>query len=61
MKRYSELAQSYSLASQELGEQEALAPDWREEANFLEFVDQVEFAISREHTMWCGRREVIAE
>lgn len=59
MKRYSELAQSYSLAAQELGDQETIALDITEEADFLELVEQVEETISREHTMWCVRRNVV--
>ncbi len=58
MKRYNELAQSYSLAAQELGDQETIALDAMEEAVFLELVEQVEQTISREHTMWCVRRNV---
>lgn len=58
MKRHGELAQTYSLATQELGDQEAL--DWptMKEDDFLSLVEQVEETISREHTMWYARREV---
>ena len=59
MKRYGELAQTYSLAAQELEEQEAIALDIKEETDFLAFVEQVEETISREHTMWSVRRNVI--
>ena len=59
MKRYSELAQTYSLAAQELGDQEAIALNITEEADFLALVEQVEETISREHTIWCVRRDVI--
>lgn len=59
MKRYSELAQTYSLAAQELGELESIAVDIAEEKEFLALVEQVEDTISREHTMWCARRDVI--
>ena len=55
-KRYRELGQSYALASQELEEQEAIAHSIVDEAEFLEFIDTVEEAISREHTMWCVKR-----
>ena len=58
-KRYGELAQTYSLAAQELGDQEAIASDITEETDFLTLVEQVEETISREHTMWCARRDVI--
>lgn len=58
MKRYDELKQSYSLAAQELGELEAIATGLKDEAQFPQLVEQVEEAISREHTMWCARRDV---
>lgn len=59
MKRHSELAQSYFLAAQELGELEAISLSVRQESEFCQFVNNVEYAISREHTMWCIRREII--
>lgn len=59
MKRHSELAQTYSLAAQELGDQEAIALDITEESQFLALVEQVEETISREHTMWCARRDTV--
>ena len=59
MKRRGELAQSYSLAAQELGELEAISSSVRQEPEFCQFVNNVEYAISREHTMWCIRREII--
>ena len=59
MKRYSELAQSYSLAAQELGDQEAIASNITKEADLLTLVGQVEETVSREHTMWCARRDVV--
>ena len=58
MKRYGELAQTYSLAAQELIEQEAIVSNITEEADFLALVEQVEETISREHTMWCARRDI---
>ena len=58
MKRYGELTQSYSLAAQELGEQEAIASNVTTEAALLKLVEQAEETISREHTMWYARREV---
>lgn len=59
MKRHGELAQGYSLAAQELGELEAVSSSVRQESEFCQFVNNVEYAISREHTMWCARREII--
>ena len=57
MKRHGELAQTYTLAAQELGDQEAIATDLTGK-DFLKFVKQVEETISREHTMWRVRRNV---
>lgn len=59
MKRHSELAQSYSLVAQEFEELETRASGITQECDFRQFVDDVEYAISREHTLWCVRREVI--
>jgi len=59
MKRHGELAQSYSIAAQELGELEARFSSSTQESDFCQLVNDVEYAISREHTMWCVRREVI--
>ena len=58
MKKYSELAQSYFLAAQELGELESIFESVKQESEFCQFVNDVEYAISREHTMWCARRDV---
>lgn len=59
MKRYDELAQSYALAAQELGELDSIATNLTIESDFFQLVEQVEEAISREHTMWCARRDVL--
>lgn len=59
MKRHSELAQSYSIAAQELVELEARFSSATQEPEFCQLVNDVEYAISREHTMWCVRREVV--
>jgi hypothetical protein len=57
IKRYRELAQSYSIAAHELGLAAALAVHVKTEAALSEFVNDTETAISREHTMWIARRE----
>lgn len=57
MKRHNELAQSYALAAQELEEIEAIAPNQISEHAFTQLVEQVENSISREHTLWCARRD----
>ncbi len=59
MKRHDELIKTYALASQELGELEAIASNLADEGDFPQLVEQVEEAISREHTMWCARRDVL--
>jgi len=59
MKRHDELKKTYALASQELGELEAIANNLDSENDFQKLVEQVEEAISREHTMWCARRDVL--
>ena len=56
IKRYGELAQTYSLAAQELKEQETLATYAMKEEDFLELVESIEETISREHTLWRVRR-----
>ena len=58
MKRHDELAQSYALAAQELDEIEVIATYQASEDTFSQIVEQSENSISREHTMWCARRDV---
>jgi anti-sigma-K factor RskA len=58
IKRHDELAQSYALAAQELGELETIASNQTSEDAFSQLVEQAENSISREHTMWCARRDV---
>lgn len=59
MKRHDELTTTYTLAAQELGELEALASTVMSESDFPQIVEQTEEAISREHTMWCARRDIL--
>lgn len=56
--RHDELAQSYALAAQELDDLASLGEQILVESEFHQFVEQVEDSISREHTMWCARRDV---
>ncbi|NOG93351.1 MAG: DUF4231 domain-containing protein [Armatimonadetes bacterium] len=58
MKRHDELAQSYALAAQELEEIETIASNQTSEDAFAQLVEQAENSTSREHTMWCARRDV---
>ena len=59
MKRHDELATTYSLAAQELVELEAIAGSLTQESDFPQLVEQVEETISREHSMWCAKRDVV--
>jgi hypothetical protein len=58
MKRHDELAQSYAMATQELEGLASLANGQANAADFVQFIEQTENSISREHTMWCARRDV---
>jgi hypothetical protein len=58
IKRHDELAQSYALAAQDLEEIETIASNQVSEDAFTQLVEQAENSISREHTMWCARRDV---
>jgi conflict system pore-forming effector with SLATT domain len=57
-KQHRTLATSYSIAAHELSEFQALASNGTNEESWAEFVDQVEQAISREHTLWNPSRRV---
>jgi len=56
-KRYTELSESYSVTSHEVGlirsslDRNAAEPDW------AQFVHDAEAAFSREHTLWLARRQ----
>jgi len=56
-RRHDDLAQSYALAVQELGEIRARIEMGVTEDSFSESVVESEAAISREHTMWMVRRK----
>jgi hypothetical protein len=57
-KRYDEQAQAYALAANELGALESVAGNLITEEEFVQLVEQTEEAISREHTMWCAKRDI---
>jgi len=59
VKRYQELAQSYALAALELGIVQEKLTLIETEEDFSLFVADAENAISREHTMWAARRDVL--
>lgn len=58
-RRHEELSNSYSLAADELAKIYDLIRLASTENEFLKLVDQGEEAISREHTMWCARRNIL--
>jgi hypothetical protein len=57
-KRHEDLTNSYSVAAQELLNIEALAERANDDNTFKSVIDQAEDAISREHTMWCAKRNI---
>lgn len=59
IKRHEELSQTYALAQLELSELHAMAGSVSAK-EFPNFVDEAEETISREHTLWCARRNVPA-
>jgi hypothetical protein len=56
--RHDELSASYSLAAHEIANLKTLLGGCDEETSCLLLVEDVEEAISREHTMWRARRNV---
>lgn len=54
--RHDELAKSYALAANELALLRTRVEAATDEAAFARAVDDVEIAVSREHTMWMARR-----
>lgn len=55
-RQYATLSAAYAIASEELSAIRALLPHADSEAEWEEFVDSAEGAISREHTMWRASR-----
>ena len=55
-KQYQNLASAYAVASHELADISSQAERAATEAEWADFVDQAEEAISREHTMWRASR-----
>lgn len=60
VKQHQELAHAYGLAAHELGIVEIRARHVTTEEEFSSFVSDTENAISREHTMWVARRDVVS-
>jgi hypothetical protein len=57
-KRHEELSASYSLAAHELADLKTLLTSCADESGFVLLIEDIEEAISREHTMWRARRNV---
>ena len=57
MARFRELSNSYTMARDELEGLESIARVRTQKAQFLDFIEIVEEPISREHTMWCVKRD----
>jgi hypothetical protein len=55
-RQYSTLASAYRIAEEELSAIRTLVPHTRSDAEWEQFVDSTEAAISREHTMWRASR-----
>lgn len=57
VKKYNELAFSYTLTAHEIGILQGRIVEVRTEADFSEFVNDAEQAFSREHTQWAARQQ----
>lgn len=57
IKRYNELAVSYTLTAHEIGILATRIDDVDDEVEFSEFINDAELAFSREHTQWVARQE----
>lgn len=56
-KRYTELSESYSVTSHEVGLIRSALEPGVEESEWAQFVHDAEGAFSREHTLWLARRQ----
>lgn len=56
VKKFNELASTYTLTAHEIGLLEAKISDVENETEFGEFVNEAEQAFSREHTQWVARQ-----
>lgn len=57
VKKFSELAASYTLTAHEIGIIQGRIAEIEGEENFSEFVNEAELAFSREHTQWVARQQ----
>lgn len=56
VKKFNELASSYTLTAHEIGIIQGRVADINEEGDFSDFVNEAEQAFSREHTQWVARQ-----
>jgi len=56
VKKFNELASSYSLTAHEIGILLPRLDEVRDEESFSDFVNEAELAFSREHTQWVARQ-----
>lgn len=57
VKKFNELASSYTLAAHEIGIIQGRVQEIATEADFSDFVNESEQAFSREHTQWVARQQ----
>ena len=57
IKKFSELAASYTLTAHEIGILQGKVQEVKNEVQFAEFVNEAELAFSREHTQWVARQQ----
>lgn len=57
IKKFSELAASYTLTAHEIGIIQGRVAELQDEHQFSEFINEAELAFSREHTQWVARQQ----
>ncbi|MBB2714640.1 DUF4231 domain-containing protein (plasmid) [Rhizobium sophoriradicis] len=57
VKKFNELASSYTLTAHEIGIIRGKIPEMKTEGDFSQFVVEAEQAFSREHTQWVARQQ----
>ena len=57
VKKFNELASSYTLTAHEIGIIQSRIRDVQKEADFADFINEAEQAFSREHTQWVARQQ----
>lgn len=57
IKKFNELASSYTLTAHEIGIIQNRIQDIKDEGEFSDFINEAEQAFSREHTQWVARQQ----